>query len=329
MTELTAKHERHRLVLKGADDHRLVAGAWGDPSAAPVIFLHGGGQTRHAWGGAAARVAAAGWYAVSVDLRGRGESDWTGRYHYRDFAADATCLADRGIAYGNCAAASAAWASAASSEPCTVRESDRKRSRIERRTITVCLRAVSAATVGRAAVFSICDSPGLAGEVAMPPVFVGASLGGTSAGLDNAGGDLCRAVVLVDIAPRANPQGVEPILHFMESAADGFGSLKAAADAVAGYIRQRKRTGDLRQRADRRWYWHWDPHFIETARGQSGKSSGQLEEAGRRLSIPTLLVRGSESDVLTEDGISAFGQAVPHARSADVAGAGQHGGGRS
>lgn len=51
--------------------------------------------------------------------------------------------------------------------------------------------------------------------------------------------------------------------------------------------------------------------FIETAHGQSGKSSGQLEEAGQRLSFPTLLVRVNESDVLTEDGISAFGQAVP------------------
>ena len=256
MTE--AKHEGHRLVLKGADDNRLVADAWGAPSAAPVIFLHGGGQTRHAWGGAAARVAAAGWYAVSVDLRGHGESDWTGRYHYWDFAADATCLAR---------------------------------------------------------------------QIGLPPVFVGASLGGISALLSqsNSDGDLCRALVLVDIAPRANPSGVDRILHFMESAADGFVSLEAAAEAVAGYVQERKRPSDvnglrknLRQRADGRWYWHWDPRFIETARGQSGKSSGQLEEAARRLSIPTLLVRGSESDVLTDDGVGAFRQAVPHAYFIDL-----------
>ena len=55
-----------------------------------MVFLHGGGQTRRSWGRAAAAVAARGWQAVTVDLRGHGESDWSSQGDYRvvSFAAD-------------------------------------------------------------------------------------------------------------------------------------------------------------------------------------------------------------------------------------------------
>lgn len=55
-----------------------------------MVFLHGGGQTRRSWGKAAAAVAARGWQAVTVDLRGHGESDWSddGDYRVVSFAGD-------------------------------------------------------------------------------------------------------------------------------------------------------------------------------------------------------------------------------------------------
>ena len=62
------------LRLYGRDGIELAADAYGDPSHPPVLLLHGGGQTRFAWGGTAAQLAADGWYAVSMDLRGHGES---------------------------------------------------------------------------------------------------------------------------------------------------------------------------------------------------------------------------------------------------------------
>jgi non-heme chloroperoxidase len=69
---------------------RLAAEGHGDPSARPVILLHGGGQTRHAWGGTATALAARGWYAVALDLRGHGESDWAddGDYRLEAFVSD-------------------------------------------------------------------------------------------------------------------------------------------------------------------------------------------------------------------------------------------------
>lgn len=71
----------HRLEIP-ADDVTLRADAFGDPADAPVALLHGGGQTRHSWGTTAADLGAAGWYAVTVDLRGHGESDWSPDHVY-------------------------------------------------------------------------------------------------------------------------------------------------------------------------------------------------------------------------------------------------------
>ena len=63
-----------RLAFHVADGLELAADAHGDPSGRPVLLLHGGGQTRHAWGGTAAALAERGFHAVALDLRGHGES---------------------------------------------------------------------------------------------------------------------------------------------------------------------------------------------------------------------------------------------------------------
>jgi pimeloyl-ACP methyl ester carboxylesterase len=74
----------------GAGGVRIVCDRLGDPAARAVVFLHGGGQTRRSWGRAAAAVAERGWQAVTVDLRGHGESDWStdGDYRVVSFAGD-------------------------------------------------------------------------------------------------------------------------------------------------------------------------------------------------------------------------------------------------
>jgi non-heme chloroperoxidase len=48
----------------------------------------------------------------------------------------------------------------------------------------------------------------------------------------------------------------------------------------------------------------------------------RLDDAARGLAIPTLLVRGGQSDILSEAGARTFLELVPHARYADVSGAG-------
>jgi pimeloyl-ACP methyl ester carboxylesterase len=64
------------LGLPGARGLRLEADGWGAPPAPPVLLWHGGGQTRHAWGGLTRVLGASGWRALTVDLRGHGASGW-------------------------------------------------------------------------------------------------------------------------------------------------------------------------------------------------------------------------------------------------------------
>src|SRR5271166_4380921 len=78
------------LHFEGRDGLRLVGEGRGDPRHAPVVFLHGGGQTRHSWGGTATEVAQRGWQTIELDARGHGESEWSkvGDYRLESFADD-------------------------------------------------------------------------------------------------------------------------------------------------------------------------------------------------------------------------------------------------
>lgn len=79
----------------GSGGARLVADVWGAESSPPLLLLHGGGQTRGAWGHAGARLATLGWHVVAPDLRGHGESDRSadGAYDLDLFADDVRALA--------------------------------------------------------------------------------------------------------------------------------------------------------------------------------------------------------------------------------------------
>ena len=56
-----------RLIRLEGDGLALTGEAFGDPAAAPVLFFHGGGQSRAAWLGSARTVAEAGYYELTLD----------------------------------------------------------------------------------------------------------------------------------------------------------------------------------------------------------------------------------------------------------------------
>ena len=161
------------------------------------------------------------------------------------------------------------------------------------------------------------------------PILIGASMGGVNS-LLAAGEELvdARALVLVDIAPRVEEQGADRILSFMAQSPDGFASLEEVADAVARYQPGHKRpktpeglAKNVRLGADGRYRWHWDPRMLAT-RGETSKRRERLEQSARKLRIPTLLVRGGLSDVITEQGAREFLQMCPHSEYVNVSGAG-------
>lgn len=83
-----------RVVRYQGDGLGLVGEAYGNPADPPVLFFHGGGQSRNAWRGSARIVGAAGYYGVTFDLRGHGESDWAkdGDYLLDAFGRDVEAL---------------------------------------------------------------------------------------------------------------------------------------------------------------------------------------------------------------------------------------------
>jgi pimeloyl-ACP methyl ester carboxylesterase len=254
----------------GVDGVRIVADRLGNPRAPAVVFLHGGGQTRRSWGRAAAAVAERGWQAITVDLRGHGESDWSkdGDYRVTAFAGD----------------------------------------------VLEVMR-----------------------HLPPRPVLVGASLGGFTAML--LAGELSpatvRAVVLVDIVPNMDPSGASRIHSFMnDRMRSGFDSLEEVADMIQEYNPHRPRPTDLDglrtnlRRRDGRWYWHWDPKFID---GTSALPPIEVIEVDRlyaaveailRTGVPMLLVRGQMSDLVTEERADEFIARFPQIDFVDVGGAG-------
>jgi len=96
------------IHFAGAEGNRLAGDLFTPPRPAlntPFLFLHGGGQTRHAWDRTARHLAGAGHTAIALHQRGHGESEWPAskRYAFRDFGADlrsvaAEIVAERGVA---------------------------------------------------------------------------------------------------------------------------------------------------------------------------------------------------------------------------------------
>jgi len=263
------------ITFKGASGNDLVGEIYGEQGP-PVLLLHGGGQTRHAWRKTGDTIARMGRVAYAIDQRGHGDSEWVkdGAYNFPSFAEDAVALAD----------------------------------------------AIAAR------------------HGSVRPVTVGASLGGMASmlaagGVSEAPGEPpFSAVVLVDITPRVDLDGVAKVQGFMrEHAYEGFATIEEAADAVAAYLPHRPRPKsneglkkNLRLHPDGRWRWHWDPRFLD-GRRRVGPGGGEVEAmmvgAAKRIKVPTLLVRGASSELVQEKHAKDFLKLVPHATYVDVSGA--------
>ncbi len=260
------------VQFTGAEGNSLAADMHGSGDGRPVLLLHGGGQTRHAWGGTAQSLADRGWTAITLDQRGHGDSEWiaSGDYEFDAYARDVVAV------------------------------SEQIRQRFGRN-----------------------------------PVSIGASLGGFASMLAQGEADhqVVEALVLVDITPRVDLAGVEKILGFMAADIEhGFGSLEDAADAVAAYLPHRKRprdlkglTKNLRLCDDGRYRWHWDPKFLQSRHPDARHHEAFHKRnvaAARALEIPVLLVRGRQSELVSEEHVREFLEYVPHAKYTDVSEAG-------
>ena len=250
------------MYFEGHEGLQIAADDWGLDSDPLVVLLHGGGQTRHAWGESGELLSSSGFHVIALDLRGHGDSDW---HSGGDYSIDS-----------------------------------------HKEDLVNILKTLD-----------------------KPASLVGASLGGMislSLAGDEQNSRLCSSLVMVDIGLYPDPEGASRIVEWMRSAETGFANLEEAAEAVASYLPHRKRPRNnrgleknLRQKEDGRYYWHWDPRFLVRRQEHEYLDLNEIQRTvANRVTVPTLLIKGALSDVVTEKNVFEFLSAIPHAEFEEI-----------
>jgi pimeloyl-ACP methyl ester carboxylesterase len=168
--------------------------------------------------------------------------------------------------------------------------------------------------------------------MASKPTLIGASMGGAAALylLGTKRQPIATALILVDIVPLIDERGAAKIHAFMNRYFNGFATVEEAADAVAVYNPHRPRPTDvsglmknLRLHTNGRLHWHWDPQVINSRDGlEPPPEIAQLKKAAGEVDVPTLLVRGLKSDIVSDAGVADLKSRIPSLEVFAVADAG-------
>ena len=250
------------MKFKVSSGLNIAASSWGRDSDPLVILLHGGGQTRHAWGETGEKLSQNGFYVLALDLRGHGDSDWhpNGEYGVDNYKKDIVSILK---------------------------------------------------------------------EIKKPAAFIGASLGGMTS-LSIAGDpelrEKCWALVMVDIGLYPNLEGSQEIVEFMHSGSEGFASIEEAAESVANYLPHRKRPRDnrgleknLRLKDDGRYYWHWDPRFLDSRPKDIPEDYKKKQKSfAKVVETPTLLIKGAIVNILTQNEVDDFLEVITHSEFVEI-----------
>jgi len=228
------------LDVNGLRAHYL---DWGNPTAPPVVCVHGYTSSAQAFNALARRFHDRGHF-VALDVRGHGESAWSpaGAYQYGDQVADLTAIVDK--------------------------------------------LGLSRFTL------------------------IGTSMGGIIAmAYAGAHPDRLTHLVINDIGPDVEV-GSTRITQMVGSRPDEFATLEDAMayrrevspiTAARSLDDQRELAlGVLRRRPDGRWIWKMDPAYIEQRVKVGPPERPALWAALSRVTCPTLVVWGTDSDVLSE-----------------------------
>jgi len=167
-------------------------------------------------------------------------------------------------------------------------------------------------------------------------IFVGASLGGiTSLTIAAVSPQRVAGIALIDIGHRLEDEGVRRIVDFMTKH-ESFASLEEAAGAIAEYLPGRRRqsparlTRNLRQRPDGRWEWkHALGRSLRDAGARPDAAPGDwraltagMDEELVGIVCPVLVLRGQQSDVLSDEGAQEVAKLLPNAQLATINAAG-------
>ena len=162
------------------------------------------------------------------------------------------------------------------------------------------------------------DIAALASALALPPaVVVGMSMGGINSMTFAAGHpERVAALVVVDVSPEVKREGVDSIRRFVQ-AADVLESFEAFVDRAHTFNPRRSRANiesrlrhNLKQLADGRWTWKYDPQLRSPQRPLGSGLTANLWDDVAAIRCPTLILRGAESDILAPEAAAKLQQAI-------------------
>jgi pimeloyl-ACP methyl ester carboxylesterase len=165
-----------------------------------------------------------------------------------------------------------------------------------------------------------------------PVVLIGLSMGGRNAirytGLHP--GDVAK-LVIVDIGPDIDPQGAERVRRMAAEAPEEFASIDDAVAYLRRYatLTSPSAEGALRYRVEHgvkklpngRYTWKYD-RFLRDQRRERSIPPADLWPVVRQITVPTLILRGSESDVFSPATAKRMHELIPGSRLVEIAGAG-------
>ena len=135
------------------------------------------------------------------------------------------------------------------------------------------------------------------------------------------------ALVIVDIGPETKPGGADRIRRFRELP-DELDSFEEFAQRVGVYTGRKPAQvvgalkHSIRQRPDGKWTWKYDKAMRQPGSPAPTWSPEQLWECLARIKCPTLVVRGSRSDLFAEETMARMKTAIADCATVTIEGAG-------
>ena len=157
---------------------------------------------------------------------------------------------------------------------------------------------------------------------------IGHSMGGRNSYVwASRNSDKLRSLTIVDTGPESQPRGRNRIQNFKELP-DELDTFEEFADRVQEYTgRNREQTlGSLkysiRQRQDGKWSWKYDKVMRTPGHRSPSMTSEQLWDCVAKITCPTLVTRGSESDIFADMTMQRMQEVIPDCTTVTVSKAG-------
>jgi pimeloyl-ACP methyl ester carboxylesterase len=140
--------------------------------------------------------------------------------------------------------------------------------------------------------------------------------------------DKVRALVIVDVSPEIKVEGVRNIRNFVQ-APDELESFEAFVERAHQFNPRRSRDNirsrlshNLKRLPNGNWTWKYDRALRSGQRSFDASALLDLWDDVAKVTCPTLVLKGGESDILSNEGAEKLRDAIPGSRLAVIPGAG-------